>query len=112
MGGTAQGRSLQRNYNSGKPSFVGKGLDPFRNMVKRNGARPSPTINIRHMVKRNGARPSPTINIRHMVKRNGARPSPTMNFYFMKTERYKTVTYKTNALIKPIAKPAKTSIYG
>ena len=44
--------------------------------------------------------------------RNGARPFPTMNFYFMKTERYKTVPYKTNALIKPIAKPAKTSIYG
>ena len=78
----------------------------------RNGARPSPTINIRHMVKRNGARPSPTINIRNMAKQNGARPSPTMNYYFMKTERYKTVPYKTNALIKPIAKPAKTSIYG
>ena len=95
MGGSAQGRSLQRNYNSGKPSFVGKGLDPFRNMVKRNGARPSPTI-----------------NIRNMAKQTGARPSPTMNYYFMKTERYKTVPYKSNALIKPIAKPAKTSIYG
>jgi len=66
----------------GQPSFVGKGLDPFRIDPFRN------------MVKRNGARPFPTINIRHMIKRR------------------KTVPYKTNALIKPIAKPAKTSIYG
>ena len=28
----------------GKVAVVGKGLDPFRNMSKRNGTRPFPTI--------------------------------------------------------------------
>jgi hypothetical protein len=27
-------RSLQQNYNTGKPSFVGKGLDPFRKIQR------------------------------------------------------------------------------
>ena len=48
MGRTVQDRSPQRNYIANKPSLVGKGLEPFRNMVKRNGTRPFPTAKIRY----------------------------------------------------------------
>jgi hypothetical protein len=50
--------------------FVGKGLDPFRNMAKRNGARPFPTTIIHH---NQAERPFPYQVVYHEILASGKR---------------------------------------
>jgi hypothetical protein len=82
--------------------FVGKGLVPFLNMAKRNGARPFPTIIIRHatmdwredihlvLIVFVGKGLDP---FRNMAKRNGARPFPTIIIRHKQAERREAVPY-------------------
>jgi len=84
-------RSPQQNYYTGKPSFVGKGLDPFRK-IQRTERQKTVRYDNHPLIKTERRKTIPYAIVQH-IKTERRKTVPYAIIYHIKTERCKTVPY-------------------